>query len=154
MEMVDLNCNQVVRNVYQKLLSEAEKKKLDFILEVDTEDCLIEIDWVKFEKIIYSLIDNAIKYTSKGNIFLSTKNWGDLVEIKVSDTGVGIDQVNIERLLKPFTQEVEGYTRPFEGAGLGLTIAYKLTKLMDGKFEITSEKNKGTIISVKFPVSR
>lgn len=154
MEMVDLNCNQVVRNVYQKLLSEAEKKKLDFILEVDTEDCLIEIDWVKFEKIIYSLIDNAIKYTSKGNVFLGTKNWGDLVEIKVSDTGVGIDQVNIERLLKPFTQEVEGYTRPFEGAGLGLTIAYKLTKLMGGKFEITSEKNKGTIISVKFPVSR
>lgn len=154
LDKVDLNCNQVVRNVYHKLLKEANKKKLDFFLQVDDEDCIIEIDWVKFEKIIHSLVDNSIKYTSKGSISLSTKNRGDQVEIIVTDTGVGVDQVNIERMLKPFAQEVEGYTRPFEGAGLGLTLAYQLTKLMGGKFEMTSEKNRGTKISVIFPVSK
>ncbi|MBA4407005.1 hypothetical protein C0389_07005 [bacterium] len=154
LDKVDLNCNQVVRNVYHKLLKEANKKKLDFFLQVDDEDCIIEIDWVKFEKIIHSLVDNSIKYTSKGSISLSTKNRGDQVEIIVTDTGVGVDQVNIERMLKPFAQEVEGYTRPFEGAGLGLTLAYQLTKLMGGKFEMTSEKNCGTKISVIFPVSK
>jgi len=74
--------------------------------------------------------------------------------IEIQDTGVGIEKVHIERLLKPFTQEVEGYTRPFEGAGLGLTLAYKLSELMGGKFEMDSEKNKGTKISITFPMSK
>jgi len=154
LDKVDLNCNQVVRNVYHKLFNEANKKKLNFFLEVDDKECIIEIDWVKFEKIIHSLVDNSIKYTSHGSISLSTKHWGKQVEIVVTDTGVGVDQVNVERMLKPFAQEVEGYTRPFEGAGLGLTLAYQLTKLMGGKFVMTSEKNRGTKISVMFPASQ
>ena len=153
LDKVDLNCNQVIRNVYHKMLNDTAKKGIEFILDVDEEDCVIEVDWVKLEKIIHSLVDNAIKYTTRGSVHLSTKNFGDRIEIVVTDTGVGIDQSHIERILKPFTQEVEGYTRPFEGAGLGLTIAYKLTKLMGGKFEIVSEKNKGTEISISFPAS-
>jgi signal transduction histidine kinase len=136
------------------MLNETVKKDIEFVLDVDGEDCVIEVDWVKLEKIIHSLVDNAIKYTNHGSVCLSTKHLGNRIEIVVSDTGVGIDQLHIERILKPFTQEVEGYTRPFEGAGLGLTIAYKLTKLMDGKFEIVSEKNKGTKISISFPASK
>ncbi len=154
LDRVDLNCNQVVRNVYHKMLNETAKKNIEFVLDVDEEDCVIEVDWVKLEKIIHSLVDNAIKYTNHGSVYLSTKHLGDRIEIVISDTGVGIDQLHIERILKPFTQEVEGYTRPFEGAGLGLTIAYKLTKLMDGRFEIESEKNKGTKISISFPASK
>ena len=150
-DKVDLNCNQVVRNVYQKMIAEAERKKLEIIIATSEEDCIIEIDWVKLEKIISSLVDNAIKYTSKGYVYLGTKHLGDKVEIIISDTGVGIEQNQIERLLKPFTQEIEGYTRPFEGAGLGMTIAYKLTLLMNGEFLITSQKNKGTKITIYFP---
>ncbi|PKL82167.1 MAG: hypothetical protein CVV24_11450 [Ignavibacteriae bacterium HGW-Ignavibacteriae-3] len=152
-DKVDLNCNQVVRSVYQKLYNDASKKNLDFILRVDENDCVIETDWVKFEKIIFSLVDNSIKYTRRGHVSLSTKNWGNKVEITISDTGLGIEEDEIDRLLRPFTQEVEGYTRPFEGAGLGLTLAYKLTNLMNGKFVITSEKNRGTTISITFPAS-
>lgn len=154
LDKVDLNCNQVVRNVYQQMAAEAAKKKLEFILNIAEEECLIEIDWVKLEKIIHSLVDNAIKYTTEGYIYLGTKHLGNKIEITISDTGVGIEQAHIERLLKPFTQEVEGYTRPFEGAGLGLTIAYRLTELMNGNFEITSQKNKGTKISLTFPLSK
>ncbi|MEW6701137.1 MAG: ATP-binding protein [Bacteroidota bacterium] len=154
LDKVDLNCNQVVRNVYQQMAAEAAKKKLEFILSIAEEECLIEIDWVKLEKIIHSLVDNAIKYTTEGYIYLGTKHFGDKIEITISDTGVGIEQAQIERLLKPFTQEVEGYTRPFEGAGLGLTIAYRLTELMNGDFQITSQKNKGTKISLTFPLSK
>jgi len=150
-DKVDLNCSQVVRNVYQKMIAEAERKKLEIITDISEEDCIIEIDWVKLEKIISSLVDNAIKYTSKGYVYLGTKHLGDKVEITISDTGVGIEQNQIERLLKPFTQEIEGYTRPFEGAGLGMTIAYKLTLLMNGEFLITSQKNKGTKITIYFP---
>jgi signal transduction histidine kinase len=55
-------------------------------------------------------------------------------------------------MLEPFAQEEEGYERNYEGAGLGLTIAYKLTQMMGGKFEIQSGKNKGTNIMLSFPI--
>ena len=151
LDKVDLNCNHVIRNVYQKLLNDANKKKLNFFLEVDDIDCMIEADWVKFEKIILLLADNSIKYTEQGHVTLATRNWGKKIEITISDTGLGMEKSSVDRLLKPFTQEVEGYTRPYEGAGLGLTLAYKLTKLLDGNFLITSEKNVGTNITLTFP---
>ncbi len=153
-DMVDLNCNQILRNVYHNIYSEAEKKKLKFILELAEEECIIEIDWVKLEKVIHSLVDNSIKYTNSGEVQLASRLIDNKVEIIISDTGVGIEQAQVERLLKPFTQEVEGYTRPFEGAGLGLTIAYRLTELMGGTFEIRSQKNIGTTITIVFPLSK
>ncbi len=153
LDKVDLNCNHVVRNIQEKLLTDTRKDKLQFILDLTEESCVIEVDWVKFEKIVYTLIDNSLKYTNEGYVYLGTKVHDGIVQLTVSDTGVGIEPSQIERLLKPFTQEIEGYTRPFEGAGLGLTIAYKLTLLMGGKFDIASEKNKGTKITVSFPLS-
>lgn len=57
----------------------------------------------------------------------------------------------IKKLIEPFVQEEEAYVRSYEGAGLGLTVAYKLTKLLGGEFEINSEKDKGTAIDISFP---
>lgn len=153
LEKVDLNCNQVIRNVSGKMMSDAAKKNLNFVVDIAADDCMIEVDWVKFEKIVQALVDNAIKYTNHGHIIVGTKSSNGFVEITIADTGVGIDQTQLERLIKPFAQEIEGYTRPFEGAGLGLTIAYKLTRLMNGNFEIESEKNKGTKIKLTFQSS-
>jgi len=153
LDKVDLNCNHVVRNIQEKLLNDSRKDNLEFILDLTEESCVIEVDWVKYEKIVFTLIDNSLKYTNEGYVYIGTKVHDGVVELTVSDTGVGIEPSQIERLLKPFTQEIEGYTRPFEGAGLGLTIAYKLTLLMGGKFDIVSEKNKGTKITVSFPLS-
>ena len=153
LDNVDLNCNHVVRNIHEKFLQEVLKNRLEFILDLTEENCVIEVDWVKYEKIVYSIVDNAVKYTNDGYVYIGTKAHDGVVELTISDTGVGIEPSQIERLLKPFTQEIEGYTRPFEGAGLGLTIAYKLTLLMGGKFDIVSEKNKGTKITVSFPLS-
>lgn len=150
LEKVDLNCNQVVRNVSQKMMNDTTKKGLDLKCELSEDECIIEVDWVKFEKIIQALVDNAVKYTNAGQIIVSTKRQNEYVEITITDTGIGIDQTQIDRLLKPFAQEVEGYTRPFEGAGLGLTIAYKLTRLMNGRFDIESQKNKGTKVKLTF----
>jgi len=153
LEKVDLSCNHVVQNIYSKLESDAKKNNLEFILDLTEQSCIIEVDWVKYEKIVHSLVDNSIKYTNEGYVYLGTKVHDGIVELTVSDTGLGMESSQIERLLKPFTQEVEGYTRPFEGAGLGLTIAHKLTQIMGGKFDIMSEKGKGTKIIVSFPLS-
>jgi signal transduction histidine kinase/PAS domain-containing protein len=150
-EKVELNCNQVISKVYNKRLNEAEKKNIEFKIELSPDDCMIEVDWVKLERIIDVLIDNSIKYTIKGSVLLSSKEIDGNVIISIVDSGIGIDKSQIERLLTPFTQEVEGYTRPYEGVGLGLTVAYKLTKLLGGEFVINSEKSKGTEVIISFP---
>lgn len=151
LEMVVLNCNQVLKQVYDKRLNDAQKKNLAFKLEFSEHEAYAEIDWIKLEKIIDVLVDNAIKYTTYGYVYLGSKVYDDKIEIKVADTGIGIDSSQIERILMPFSQEVEGYTRPYEGIGLGLTIAYKLTKLMGGELIINSEKYKGTEVIILFP---
>jgi signal transduction histidine kinase len=150
-EKVELNCNQVLNKIYNKRLQDARNKNLEFKLEYCSPEVFIEVDWVKLEKIIDVLIDNAIKYTLKGFVALSSKVEGRNVVISITDSGIGFDKSHTERLLTPFTQEVEGYSRPYEGMGLGLTVAYKLTKLLGGKFEINSEKNHGTEVKIIFP---
>lgn len=151
-ELVTLNINQVVRSVFNNRLEEANAKNLDFLLDLEEDDLNIKTDWIKFEKIINSLVDNAIKYTEKGSITLSSKRVQDKTELRIIDTGKGIKTDNIKRLYEPFVQEEEAYMRNYEGAGLGLTIAYKLTQLMGGKFDIKSELNIGTKIILTFPL--
>lgn len=151
LDMVTLNANQVLRSVYNKRVEEAKKKNLNFHLELKDIDLNINTDWFRFERIINSLIDNAIKYTNSGDVRISSNLVNNNVQIKISDTGMGIKTKDILRLYEPFVQDVEAYTRSYEGAGLGLTIAYKLTLLMGGNFEISSEENKGTKILLTFP---
>lgn len=150
-EKVELNCNQVLNKIYNKRLQDAQNKNLEFKLDCGCSESFIEVDWVKLERIIDVLIDNSIKYTNKGFVALSSKLEGDEVIISISDSGIGFDKSQTDRLLTPFAQEVEGYSRPYEGVGLGLTVAYKLTRLLGGKFEINSEKNKGTEVKISFP---
>ena len=110
---------------------------------------------MKLEKVIHSLVDNAIKYTRNGEVVLLSRIIGKKAEVIVSDSGEGINKSQIKRILEPFAQEeVIGYSRNYEGAGLGLTLAYKLTKLMGGEFHIQSEKKIGTKVTLVFPLSK
>jgi len=67
---VSLDCNEVIRLAYYKIKEEVEEKKLDFELILSPEKLIINADWVKIERVIYLLLDNALKYSSKGKILL------------------------------------------------------------------------------------
>ncbi len=152
LERVILNSNQVLKTAYSKKIDEAKEKGLNFILDLEKRDLLIETDWVKFEKILLSLIDNSIKYTDEGEIILRSDSVKDKVIITVSDTGKGIEESKLNKITEPFTQEEEGYERNYFGAGLGLTIASGLTKILGGKIKINSSHQKGTKITLTFPL--
>ncbi|MCF6269668.1 MAG: PAS domain-containing sensor histidine kinase [Melioribacteraceae bacterium] len=153
LETVSINCNQILNAVYNKKLEDAKKRGLEFELDLDEEEYLCLVDWVKFEKIILNLVENAIKYTDKGNIKISSKKMEDHIIIKIADTGLGINEKIIFQLLEPFVQEeLDGHSRNYEGAGLGLTIACEYTKLMNGEMSIKSEKKIGTEINLTFPI--
>jgi signal transduction histidine kinase len=149
---VRMNCNKILLSIYTLYKEKAEEKHVELNVELEKEEFLIEVDWVKLEKIVEVLVDNSVKYTDQGEIRLSTKLVENKVVITISDTGIGIKEGEIEKLLQPFSQEEDVYTRSYQGAGLGLTIAHKLTKLMGGEFIIKSERENGTEIKLIFPL--
>ncbi len=149
---VHLNCNQVLKSVHRKLESRANQKGIDLNLKIPDEEIMIKVDWLKLEKIIYALTENAIKYTHYGKAILRSFMLNDFAYITMTDTGDGMNQEDIEKLLKPFSQEEEGYTRNYQGAGLGLTVASRLTRLMGGIFDIVSSKQNGTKVILSFPL--
>ncbi|MDP3150481.1 MAG: ATP-binding protein [Ignavibacteria bacterium] len=150
-DKVVVNCHEILKSVYNKKTLAAKAKGLDFKLEVEQHEVLLSTDWIKFEKIIFSIVDNAIKYTETGSVIIGASSHDGRIIISVSDTGKGMDVTMLSRLFEPFTQEEEGYARNFEGAGLGLTIAYGLTKLLGGEMEFESSKETGTKVLLIFP---
>ncbi|MBU2893245.1 CHASE domain-containing protein [Colwellia sp. D2M02] len=106
-------------------------------------------DQTRIEQILMNLCGNAMKFTKSGSVSLTA----DLVEIvdnrahlclQVSDTGIGISAESISKLFQPFTQADSSTSRDFGGTGLGLTIAQKLSHLMDGDITISSVEGKGS----------
>jgi two-component system phosphate regulon sensor histidine kinase PhoR len=150
-----MNCNQILKTVCDKKIKEAQYKGIGIELDLENHDYLCTIDWIKFERIILNLVDNAIKYTDFGKIKVSSRKTDQNIEIAIKDSGLGMNETIISRLLEPFVQEEpDGHSRNYEGAGLGLTIAYEYTKLMNGEMNIKSQKNVGTEIVLKFPIKR
>jgi len=148
---VSLNCNEVIRLAYYKIKEEVEQKKLDFELVLSPEKLIINADWVKIERVIYLLLDNALKYSSKGKILLEIQKKNNYANIIILDTGKGMSEEELNQLLEPFNIQ-EDDVGIAEGAGLGLTIASNYTKLMGGRFNIESKKGKGTKITLSFPL--
>lgn len=149
---VYLNCNQVLKSVRNKLAVRAKQKNIALELELSDEETVIKTDWMKLEKIIYAVAENAIKYTYKGKVVLRSFIFNKYAYMTITDTGDGMNEEDIKFLLEPFSQEEQGYTRKYQGAGLGLAIASKLTKKMGGLFEIISRKQTGTKVTIIFPV--
>ena len=108
------------------------------------------------KQIVINLVSNAVKFTPpKGTIRLEVLV-DDLgaVSIIVEDTGIGIKPENLAKVMEPFGQVGNIYSRNHEGSGLGLPLAKSLMELHSGTLKITSEHEKGTRVSANFPANR
>lgn len=132
---------------------EAAEKNIVFSAEISETPANCEIDAAHLQTILERLIDNAIKFTLAGGEIEVLAGPGDQggLKIEISDTGVGMTQEEVLRVLAPFGQADSTLSRSYEGAGLGLTLASALTHSMNGDFDIRSEAGKGTTISMFFP---
>jgi signal transduction histidine kinase len=130
----------------------AEDKNLEFKTIMDTNDCLIYADETTVDQIFDNLLNNAIKFTRQGEIkvhvFRDEKN--NLV-VSISDTGIGISEEYQPNLFTPFSQEEGGYSRRFEGNGLGLALTKKYTELNKASIKVESAKGKGSNFIIIFP---
>ncbi|HAN79675.1 MAG TPA: hypothetical protein DCQ31_18890, partial [Bacteroidales bacterium] len=112
----------------------------------------ISTDKVKIGKILKHLLDNAIKFTAKGQIVFEINFQGNEIEFIISDTGIGISDHMQQLIFEPFRQLETGLARNYGGNGLGLSLAKAYLELLHGSISLQSEINKGTIINFSVPV--
>lgn len=109
-------------------------------------------DRLRLQQILSNLLGNAIKFTKKGSVTLNI-SVSQIAQsqvrllFSVTDTGIGMSEIDREQLFQPFTQADSSITRRFGGTGLGLAISHNLLQLMDGKFSLTSTPGLGSCFS-------
>ena len=135
----------------EELRSLAVEKNLDLITEIELNDKNIIQDASFVKRTLINLISNAIKFTEKGWVTVQLKDAQNKVEIIVSDTGIGIEPKDREKIFEAFRQADQSFTRPHPGTGLGLAIADSLVKMMKGKITLQSEVNCGSSFTVQIP---
>jgi len=142
-----------VEDVLDLFSESAAKKQLNLLYQIEhnVPEKLIG-DQLRLRQILLNLINNAIKFTSKGEILIEVsliKKTGNKLNLgfKITDTGIGIPHEKLKRLFKAFSQVDASTTRLHGGTGLGLVICERLIELMGGHIAIESEPGKGTCVT-------
>jgi PAS domain S-box-containing protein len=114
-------------------------------------------DQMRLTQVLTNLAGNALKFTSQGSVTMEATALTALrpgqcrVLFRITDTGVGIPEHKLDQAFEPFSQGAEGYTRDYQGAGLGLSICKRLVGLMGGNLSIASEEGRGTSVYFSLP---
>lgn len=146
----------LLTDTFDPFIFRASQKKLVFAADiVQTEKYLLFIDGFRFRQIMLNLLSNAIKFTENGTITcrvsISLTSAQDAsLQIQISDTGIGIDNNQLNAIFSPFQQQENQDTRKFEGTGLGLSITKQLVELLGGTITVDSTQNIGSTFSVSF----
>lgn len=153
---INVKENDIVYIVEEAALSlkeYIESRNIELIIDPEIEEKIIECDSNEIERCIINLVSNAAKFThSGGTILISVKEVKDKVKIEVSDTGIGIEEKNLEYIFDKFNQIIDPNCEVKGGSGLGLTITKNIVKLHNGEIYVESEINKGSKFTIILPV--
>jgi signal transduction histidine kinase/AmiR/NasT family two-component response regulator len=150
LENVAFNINTILENASTMISFKAYEKNLDFSFNIDSSvPSLLKGDALRLSQVLINLLSNAVKFTSTGEIILSVNRLlqvegHDILEFCVSDTGIGLSEVQISTLFKSFSQASTSTTREYGGTGLGLTISKQLVELMGGEIRVESKVGEGS----------
>ncbi len=155
LDIKKLATNELIQGIIDTYEKESSLKGIKLIFD-SSEVPDINTDNQIFSKILSLILNNSVKFTEKG--FIKVSNSYDentnAITILIKDTGIGIDKVYIDQVFEPYRQESLGYSTSYQGAGLGLPLAKKMTIKLEGKIDIKSEKGDGTTIILNFPVNQ
>ncbi len=158
-ENISFSIHEQTTNVFKVLQLKADEKNinLEFIIDKNVPEFIFS-DPLRIKQILINLINNAIKFTEKGDVKLKVSVLIGLdnqlfLKFQIIDTGIGISKENIKKMFQEFTQADSSTTRKHGGTGLGLTISKKLTELMGGEVGLTSEVGVGSTFSFTIKTS-
>lgn len=125
-------------------------QEVELLLDLPATDTIITTDPLRLKQVINNLINNAIKFTSKGTVTLGYKQNNDQVSIFVKDTGTGIDEDKINRIFERFYKG-DNFV---QGTGLGLAISHTIIEHLKGTITVTSKVGEGSCFTIQHPVKK
>ncbi|HEY8004298.1 MAG TPA: ATP-binding protein [Phenylobacterium sp.] len=152
LEQLEFELAEVARGAYSAFTALANKKGLSFALDIERARGRYIGDPTRLRQILYNLISNALKFTEQGEIRVTAVRDGDMLQICVADTGVGIAPESLTKLFAKFDQLDSSTTRRFGGTGLGLAICRELAQLMEGEISVDSDLGLGSRFTVRVPL--
>jgi len=145
---------KTIRNSLRMVMPRAEAAQVTLVEDIPSQHFIIVVDNKKLKQVLLNLLSNAVKFTPAGGE-VRCAMWEDIakqqVVIQVKDTGIGIAPKDISKVMMPFGQVDSKLSRKYEGTGLGLPLSRKFIELMGGDFNIESELNVGTAVTVRLP---
>lgn len=141
---------KVIEETFDLLSIKANEKGLDLLYYVDDDvPTVISGDVTRFRQVIMNLVSNGLKFTEEGQVMIevgviSKENRNYTLEIKVTDTGIGIPEDKFSKLFESFSQIDSSTTRKYGGTGLGLAICQRIISLMGGHIRVKSKEGQGT----------
>jgi two-component system sensor histidine kinase/response regulator len=160
LEIVDVNLHTLVEEVADLLAARAHGKGLELATLIDPEVPLaVRVDPGRLRQILLNLLSNAVKFTNAGEVVVcvtaSEPAQGDVgIRFEVTDTGIGIQPRDQDRLFEPFSQADSSTTRTYGGTGLGLAISRRLVELLGGELTVHSEPGVGSSFEFTLRLSR
>lgn len=149
-ESVPFSLPDIVKDVVEMLMPEAKQKNIQLRSRIDSDLRTFYLgDPVRLKQVLVNLAKNAVKFTSKGEVYITVdparqSDELDSVRFTISDTGIGISDEAKDSLFQPFVQADGSTTRKFGGTGLGLSISKKMVELMGGSIQFRSVQSKGS----------
>jgi PAS domain S-box-containing protein len=133
----------------------AHKKRITVGVEIGEGLDAVLLDQHKFKQVLYNLLSNAVKFTDdNGRVEVRAARLDpDWLEVRVSDSGIGIKLEDLNRLFTEFEQLDAGTARRFEGTGLGLALTKKIVEFQSGNISVESEPGKGSTFTVALPIA-
>jgi signal transduction histidine kinase/DNA-binding response OmpR family regulator len=151
----NIDATRMIGEIATTVLPMVEKNGNQLVIETDANAGVMHADLTKVRQVLFNLLSNASKFTEKGTVTLKTERRhlpsGEWISFKVSDTGIGMNEEQMDRLFKEFSQADASTTRKYGGTGLGLAISRRFCQMMGGDISVSSVIGKGTTFTVELP---
>lgn len=152
LESVSFELQTVLSNMHAMLNLQAKNKGLSFNIEAPSDSHSLIGDPLRLSQVLLNLTNNAIKFTDSGYVQLAVtvtalEHQHSQLSFRISDTGIGMSQAEIERLFQTFSQADSSTTRRYGGSGLGLAICQQLVEQMGGHISVQSVPAEGSTFS-------
>ena len=154
LELASFDLPSAVDNALTLIKERAGRHGIELASVVDPAVSGIYADERKFKQILLNLLSNAVKFTPEGGrISVASRAVGSMIEVGVTDTGIGIAPEDCDAVFEEFRQVGTDYTKKAEGTGLGLALTRKFVELHGGKIWVTSVVGKGSTFTFTLPVT-
>ncbi|MBK7632335.1 MAG: response regulator [Ignavibacteriales bacterium] len=147
-----VNLNELVKSVKFHFEAAAGRKKLFLKVALPSYDVIAKTDPRMLRDVMNNLINNALKFTNDGGVFISLEVFHRNFIINIKDTGIGIPKESLDLIFEEFRQVSEGLGRGFQGTGLGLTICKKYVELLNGRISVKSTLKEGSEFTFQIPL--